>query len=123
MRSPTTEWQKKNSAMTMANCTATTNPEFEIIAKFLEERGQSQPTKRIPDPQTIYHETKRCIDIWTNIAQNVGSLEYSIVDDPDTAVVLGDLVHERDDAQPSVFHLAPSSLRDIEGETVFGVKR
>lgn len=123
MRNPKTAWQKKNSPILMANCTAETNPEFKTIAKFLEERGQSQPLKRTPEPDTIYDETKRCIDVWTNIAKTVSSLEYSAYNDPDTAVVLGDMVSERDDAQPSAFHLAPQSLRDIEGETSFGVKR
>lgn len=122
MKNTQTAWHKKNSARLMNVATSTTNPEFDTIANYLEKRGQTQPDRRRPTLKKIYDYTKTCVDRWTSIAQNMPLLEYSKVDDPDTPVVLGDLSHERNDSV-SVFSLAPQSLRDIEGETGFGVKR
>ena len=116
-------WQKKKSAAEMADCDFSTNPEFETIAKFLEERGQSQPEKRTPEHGTIYQEVKRCISVWSSIAQNANLLEYYAINKPYTPVVLGDMIHECQDAEQTVFRLAPQSMRTIEGETKFGVKQ
>ena len=122
MKNPNTPWHKKNSARLMSTATFTTNPEFDMIANHLEERAKSQPDRRRPKSQKIFGDAKTCVDRWTAVAQNRPSLVYSAMDDPETPVVLGDMAHERNDSI-SVFSLAPQSLRDIEGETAFGVKR
>ena len=93
-----------------------------MIADYLEKRAQVQPDRRRPELQKIFDDTKTCLDRWIAVAQNRPSLVYWTMDDPETPVVLGDLAHERNDSI-SVFSLAPNSLRDIEGETAFGVKR
>jgi hypothetical protein len=122
MKTPNTPWHKKNSARLMSTATFTTNPEFDMIANHLEERAKGQPDRRRPKSQKIFDDAKTCVDRWTAVAQNRPSLVYSAMDDPETPVVLGDMAHERNDSI-SVFSLAPQSLRDIEGETAFGVKR
>ena len=113
----TTNWHKKNSALSMRNDYA--NSEITEIVNFLEDRSQLQPEKRTPDKSKIYNESKRCVEKWRDVAANIDSLSYWEIDKVDIPVVLGDLIHEADDAAESVFSNSPQSLRELEGETGF----
>jgi hypothetical protein len=117
MRRPTTEWHKKNSALQMR--TDYSNSEINEIVNFLEDRSQSQPEKRSPVASKIYDESKRCIEKWRDVSANVNELEYWLIDNGEVPVVLGDLIHETEDAAESVFSNSPQSLRELEGETGF----
>ena len=117
MRGASTNWYKKNSALSMR--TDSSNPEINEIVNFLEERSQIQPEKRTPVKSKIYDESKRCIDKWRSVSSNVDNLSYWEIDKEDVPVVLGDLIHETDDAEESVFTNAPQSLRELEGEAGF----
>lgn len=119
MRTSSTEWHKKDSALLMK--TDYSNPEINEITNFLEDRSQHQPEKRTPLPSKIYDEAKRCIEKWRDVSSNVSNLSYWEVDKKDISVVLGDLIHESEDAAEIVFSNSPQSLRDLEGETGFGL--
>lgn len=117
MRNPSTNWYRKNSALSMR--TDSSNAEITEIVNFLEDRAQMQPEKRTPEKSKIYDETKRCIDKWRDVSSNVDTLSYWEVEKGDIPVVLGDLIHETEDAEESVFSNSPQSLRELEGETGF----
>ena len=64
---------------------------------------------------------KSNIHKWRDLATlEINELEYWTIDKKEPAVVLGDLIHERDDAKDAVFSNSPQSLRTLEGETGFG---
>ena len=117
MRGASTNWYRKDSALSMR--TDSSNPEINEIVNFLEERSQLQPEKRIPAISKIYDESKRCIDKWRDVSLNVDNLSYWEIDKENIPVVLGDLIHENDDAEESVFSNSPQSLREFEGEAGF----
>ncbi len=117
MRNTSTDWYKKNSALSMRTDSA--NPEINEIVNFLEDRSQLQPEKRTPNKSKIYDESKRCIDKWRDVSANVDNLSYWEIDKENIPVVLGDLIHETDEAEESVFTNSPQSLRELEGETGF----
>lgn len=92
------------------------NSEITEIVNFLEDRSQLQPEKRTPDKSKIYDESKRCVEKWRDVAANIDSLSYWEIDKVDIPVVLGDLIHEADDAAESVFSNSPQSLRELEAK-------
>jgi hypothetical protein len=117
MRGTAIDWHRDVSASEMAD----RRFENEVVqhSALFERRSQLQPPAMRPQNGHVQQFTDSELDRWQQIAQqnrdNLRYVEYHRVESP---VVLGDPSHQHR-RLPVVYENAPSSLREIEEETVF----
>lgn len=112
------DWAINESASMPASMPASGKADIAEVICYLADRSQSQPDSARPSRADVESRARACMDRWKEIAEG-GSIEYVEYNKADSAVVLGDYLHESR-GMGVVFDSAPQSLRDVEGEAGFG---
>ena len=107
------DWALEESASVPASGEA----DIAQVIKYIADRSQAQPDGAKPARADMENRARACIDRWKSIAAGEG-IRYVEYNKADSAVVLGDPLHESR-GKDVVFYSAPQSLRDVEGEAGF----
>ena len=109
-------WALAESAASMS--TAYRDSSIMSVVDYIADRSEKQPNGSKTDRSNVENRAKACIDRWKSIATDNSRLKYVEYNKADASVVLGDPLHAAQ-GKDVVFHNAPQSLRDVEGEAGF----
>ena len=121
-------WHRNNAALDIADINdPLSHPDLSGLPELFRRRAASQPKERRSDPDTVADDVRGVITHWHETARYLKekgeSLEYNQYligfKDP-KPVVLGSPEHRALDI-PTVFPVAPQSLRDIEETAAFDI--
>ena len=88
------------------------------IIRYIVDRSQEMPRSSLPSRRDVETRALACLDRWKSVAEDTDGLTYTEYINATHAVVLGDHLHASQGLDV-VFHNAPTSLRDVEGEVEF----
>lgn len=86
--------------------------------RYIADRSQEMPHPNMPPRKDVETHALACIDRWKSVAEDADGLTYAEYPTATHEVVLGDQLHASEGLDV-VFHNAPTSLRDVEGEAEF----
>lgn len=109
-------WAPEQSAAGMAHSYRDSG--IMSAVRYIADRSQEMPPPNLPMRRDVETRALACIDRWKSVAEDTGDLMYAEYINATRAVVLGDQIHASAGLDV-VFHNAPTSLRDVEGEAEF----
>ena len=110
------DWALAASAKSMA--TAHGDNDVLSVVDYISSRSQYLPADGRPARADVEASAMACIARWMKLADGDDDLKYAEYYKTNSDVVLGDELHEAN-GRRIVFHSAPTSLREIEGEAGF----